>query len=96
MRQNVRVYWYNISSHSHSTFYLERRKRHLVRPFRPDVGDLIQCRFATGVHIGIITDAQGIDIHVQWSTPINGLPGCSVPCTNSWLRRSDVTILSRA
>jgi len=47
-------------------------------------------------HIGIVEGAMGIDILVRWTTPIENLPGCAMPCTNSWLTRGSVCVLSRA
>ena len=62
-------------------------------PMPPRVGDLIVWEKE---HIGIVEGAMGIDILVRWTIPIENLPGCSIPCTNSWLTRGSVKVLSRA
>ena len=56
----------------------------------PNIGNLVQW----DSHFGVVEKTQGIDIMVYWVVPINNLPGCSLPCTHSWLTRADVEIIS--
>jgi len=62
-------------------------------PKSSKIGDLIMW---DNKHTGIIEDEQGIDILVRWVVPIENLPGCSLPCTDSWLTRGSVKVLSKA
>ena len=65
----------------------------LSASYPPRVGDLV---IWEGVHAGIVEEARGIDVLVRWAAPIKDLPGCSLPCTSSWLPRASVNVLARA
>jgi len=67
----------------------------------PNVGDLVShgARSDVGLVVdtlGLVVDTRGIDVKIEWLPPIphGRLHGVSLLCEYSWLRCSDITIIS--
>jgi hypothetical protein len=64
------------------------------RTRKPNVGDLV--RWGTWSDVGLVVDTRGIDVKIEWLTPIphGRLDGVSLLCDHSWIRRNGLTIIS--